>query len=74
MINQIPSPVSGTVEEVLVDEGTVAVVEMSSLKLMHLMQKKCKKVMAMMRILRRKRTRITSARRSHQPITRKRQK
>ena len=52
---EIPSPVSGTVEEVLVDEGTVAVVEMSSLKLMHLMQKKCNlKVMAMMRILRKK--------------------
>ena len=71
---EIPSPVSGTVEEVLVDEGTVAVVGDVIVKIdapdaeeMHL------KVMAMMRILRKKkRTRITSARRSFiNSITRK---
>ena len=38
---EIPSPVSGTVEEVLVDEGTVAVVGDVIVKLMLLMLKKC---------------------------------
>ena len=52
---EIPSPVSGTVEEVLVDEGTVAVVGDVIVKLM-LMLKKCnlKVVIVMILLLNKK--------------------
>ena len=53
---EIPSPVSGTVEEVLVDEGTVAVVGDVIVKLMLLMLKKCNlKVAIVMTLLNKKR-------------------